>query len=261
MSAAMQVFVSSVVLVLAIVVAANPSPAPTPFPIGTLVPFGTTPEPLSTLPSIGRVRSALPACAAMHDLIIPSFAAARIADARFAQTQVRLPQYADLVDDPLHRADIYRESALNKLDQDADALLNQALVLNRALGDPRLSAKSTDPDVIAERKALEQLYEAEKTRANLLTEFVTRQRVAIAKAGIDTSTNAFAKPNSQSTPTLQPQPLPILTAPPGMPLLVGMNMSDKNQISKWGADLTANVAYNENQAAKTFLPIARACIK
>jgi hypothetical protein len=259
MSAAMQVLVSSVVLVLAIVVAAVPSPAPTPFPIGTLVPFGTTPAPLSTLPNIGRVRSAAPACTAMHDLIIPSFAAARIADARFAQTQVRLPQYADLVDDPLHRADIYRESALSRLDQDADALLNQALVLNRALGDPRLSPKSTDPDVIAERKALEELYDAEKTRANLLTEFVTRQRVAIAKAGIDTSTKDFSKP--QAPPTDQVQPIPILTAPPGMPLLVGMNMSDKKQITQWGADLTANVAYNENQAAKTFLPIARACTK
>jgi hypothetical protein len=254
MSAAMQVFVSSVVLAATIVVAAVPSPAPTPFPIGTLVPFGSSPAPLTTLPNIGHVRSATPACAAMHDLIIPSFAAARIADARFAQTQVRLPQYADLVDDPLHRADIYRESALNKLDQDADVLLNQALVLNRALGDPRLSEKSTDPEVVAERKALQQLYDAEKTRANLLTEFVTRQRVAIAKAGIDTSTKDYSKP--QAAP-----PIPVLTAPPGMPLLVGFNLSDKNQINKWGADLTANVAYNENQAAKTFLPIARACTK
>jgi len=256
---AMQVLVLVPLVALVVALAGEPSPGPTPFPIGTLAPFGATPAPLTTLPNIGHVRTATPACAAMRDLIIPSFAAARVADARFAQTQVKLPQYADLIDDPLHRADIYRESALSRIDQDADALLNQALVLNRALGDPRLSAKSTDPDVIAERKALQQLYDAEKTRANLLTEFVMRQRVAIAKAGIDTSTDAFAKPIGP--PTYQPVPIPILTAPPGMPLLVGNNLSDRNQARQWGADLTANVAYNENQAAKTFLPIARACSK
>lgn len=259
MKGAMQVTLSMMALAVAAAVAAA-EPTPTPFPIGTLAPFGATPAPLSTLPNIGRVRANRAACAAMRDLVIPSFAAARTADARFVQTQARLPQYADLIDDPLHRADIYRESALAKLDQDADELLKDALILNKALGDPRLSAAQTDPDVVAERKALEQLYDAEKTRANLLEEFVIRQRVAIATAGIDTTARDFEKPTGQ-TPTPAPVPIPILTAPPGMPLLVGSNLSDRNQAAQWGADLTANVAYNENQAAKTFLPIARNCIK
>ncbi|HEX3466610.1 MAG TPA: hypothetical protein VHT05_00760 [Candidatus Elarobacter sp.] len=248
------------VLLWMIALVAAAEPAATPFPIGTLAPFGATPAPLSSLPNIGRVRANSPACAAMRDLIIPSFVAARQADARFAQTQVRLPQYADLIDDPLHRADVYRESALAKLDQDAGELLRDALIVNKALGDPRLSAEQTDPDVVAERKALEQLYDAEKTRANLLNEFVMRQRNAIATAGIDTSANDYAAPNGQA-PTEQPHPSPVLTAPPGMPVLIGNNLSDRSQARQWGADLTANVAYNEDQAAKTFLPIARGCIK
>jgi hypothetical protein len=246
----MQVLLSFVALAIALI--GLETPAPTPFPIGTLAPLGSTPAPLTTLPNIGRVRTSSPACAAMHDLIIPSFAAALLADARFKQTQVRLPQYADLVDDPVHRSDVFRLSALSRLDQDADELLKQALVLNRALGDPRLSADVKDPDVVAERAALEQLYDAEKTRANLLKEFVMRQQVATAKLGIDTS-NEY----TQSTPT--PAPQPVFTAPPGMPVLVGNDLADKNRARQWGADLTANVAYNENQAAKTFLPIARAC--
>lgn len=253
----MQVLLWLTALVAAVAAA---EPAPTPFPIGTLAPFGVTPAPLSSLPSIGRVRANSPGCAAMRDLVIPSFIAARRADARFAQTQTRLPQYAGLVDDPVHRGDVVRESALATLDQDAGELLADALILNKALGDPRLSADQTDPDVVAERTALEQLYEAEKIRANLLSEFVIRQRAATATAGIDT-TSPYGSRQPVAAATPAPQPAPVLTAPPGMPLLVGNELTDRDQARRWGADLTANVAANESRAAKTFLPIARSCIK
>ncbi|MBV9409392.1 MAG: hypothetical protein JO164_11260, partial [Candidatus Eremiobacteraeota bacterium] len=85
---------------IALVVALAAAPVPTPFPLGTLVPFGSpnasTPAPL---PEIGRVRSTSPACTVMRDLIMPSVNAALRADARFAETRKRLPNYAVLIDD------------------------------------------------------------------------------------------------------------------------------------------------------------------
>ncbi|HZX67328.1 MAG TPA: hypothetical protein VFE70_00515 [Candidatus Elarobacter sp.] len=261
MIVAVQLLAASIALLMVLVAMPAPAPAPatnpTPFPIGSLEPFGSTPAPLTNLPNIGRVRSTTAACAAMRDLIIPSFTAARKADVRFAQTQIRLPQYADLVDDELKREPIYRETALARIDDDAMALLDQTLVLNRALGDPRLSPKSTDPDIVAERAALERLYEAQKSRADLLNEFVIRQRAAIATAGIDTTTKDYAKTQAQQTPA--PIPIPNLTAPPGMPLFTGSDMGDKNNVRTWGNNMTAHVRYNENIAAKTFLPIAQRC--
>jgi hypothetical protein len=258
MIATMLVHVSSIALALAL--ASVPSPGPTPFPIGTLEPFGAP----SPLPEIGRVRSAKPACAVMRDLIIPSFAAARRADARFAQTRTKLPQYAVLIDDPEHRTDIFRESALTRIDSDADALLKETLIINKALGDPRISAESKDPDVMAERKALQQLYDTEKVRANLLTEFVIRQRAAIATNGIDTTDTAFGSRSPLQQPqgpplTPPPMPDPSMTAPPGMPLMMGNDLADQQQMRQWGNDLSAAVARSENGAAKTFLPIAQGC--
>jgi hypothetical protein len=244
---------------LALVVAlAAATPAPTPFPLGTLVPFGApnapTPPPL---PEIGRVRSATPSCAAMRDLVIPAFAAARRSDVKFDETRKRLPDYAELVADPLHRADIYRESALARIDNDATALLNEALTMSKALGDPRLANKA-DPEVVAEKNALNELYLAVQARANTLTEFVTRQRVAIAKAGIDDNSALFGGPHAP--PAIQTSaPTPVLTAPPGMPVLVGNNFTDKAEMNQWSGDMSRVVRYYENEAAKTFLPIARKC--
>jgi hypothetical protein len=254
-SSSVHAAVSSLTLVLALAA----SPSPTPFAIGTLEPFGATPQPMvPQLPKIGRVRAATPACSAMRDLVIPSFAAANRSDARFAETRKRLPDYAELVADPLHRADIYRESALARLDGDANKLLEEALVISKALGDPRFANKD-DAEVVAEKRALDQMYRAIQSRANTLNEFVMRQRVAIAKAGIDTSTTAFGGNSRIPAAQSSAVPLPVMTAKPGMPLLQGDNFSDKRQMNEWGGDMSAYVRASENLAAKTFLPIAQKC--
>jgi hypothetical protein len=243
---------------LAIGLATAPAPTPTPFPIGTLQPFGTeTPAPAVNLPEIGRVRAATPACAAMRDLIIPSFAAAVHADKRFAQTRVRLPQYIDFADDPVHARDIFRESALAKLDNDATAILNDTLVLNRALGDPRFKDTS-DPQVAAEKAQLQQLYNTQQARANQLQEFVMRERNVIAKNGIDDNSSILR--GKRQPASTEPAPMPVLTAPPGMPVLNGkISIADKNTINEWSGSMAAAVRASENQAARTFLPIARSC--
>jgi hypothetical protein len=251
---AVHVLAASVALVVALAAA----PTPTPFPLGTLQPFGAPGSTVPPLPNIGRVRSATPACAAMRDLIIPSFAAARRSDAKFEETRKKLPDYAELVSDPLHRADVYRESALARIDNDATKLLEEAQVISKALGDPRFK-NTNDPEVVAEKQALQDLYDAVASRAFTLNEFVMRQRVAIAKNGIDTSTAAFGGNARAPQAPATAQPLPALTAPPGMPVLLGNNLSDKQVINQWSGDMSKVVRYYENQSAKTFFPIAQRC--
>jgi hypothetical protein len=243
-----------------VAVAAAASPTPSPFPIGTFDPHPSqtaAPE----FPNIGRVRTLTPACASMRDLVIPSFAAARRADARFVETRKRLPMYAELVDDPEHRTDVLRESALSRLDSDATALLKEALVINRALGDPRLSKTSNDPAVLAERAELERVYNAQSARANLLEEFVIRQRSAIAKNGLGDNSAFASRLSHDNAPSISaPEaPDPTHTAPPNMPKLNGNSLSDKQNVDDWARDISSGIRESENRAAKTFLPIARGC--
>jgi hypothetical protein len=237
---------ASVAVALALGVAPTPVPAPD----------------ATTLPEIGRVRSTAPACAALRDLVIPSFSAAQRADTRFLQTRVRLPQYAELADDPVHKNDVFRDSALARLDADATAMQNEALWLDKALRDPRLK-DSTDPQVVAERAGLQQLYDVQKARANQLQEFVMRERNATVRNGMEDS-GAFggkngALPVSAEPPPPMPPP-PPLNVPRGMPLLTGKNaLADKASLNEWSLNMAAAVRIGENQAAKAFLPIAKSC--
>lgn len=243
--------VLSAALAVAFGVVASPAAAQQATPTAT---------PGATLPEIGRVRSTTPACAALRDLVIPSFSAAERADTRFLQTRVRLPQYAEIADDPVHKNDVFRDSALAKLDADATAMQNEALALDRALRDPRLKDNS-DPQVVAQRSGLQQLFDVQKARANQLQEFVMRERIATVRNGMEDSgafkgrhaplpTNAEAPPADAGT----------LNAPRGMPLLTGKNaLADKASLNEWSLNMAAAVRAGENQAAKTFLPIARGC--
>jgi hypothetical protein len=244
------------VVALASVLGAAPKPVPPPGP-----PAQTAAPESSPLPEIGRVRAATPPCAAMRDLIIPSFAAARRADVRFEQTRARLPQYIDFADDPEHGTDIFRTSSLARLDADATAILNETLVLNKALGDPRLK-DTTDPVIAAERAQLEQLYSAQQARANQLQQFVMRERNTVAQHGMEDS-GAFKgrhkQPASRDAEP-PPSPIPSLVGAPGMPVLNGrIPLADKVVINDWSTSMAAFVRASENQAAKTFLPIAQSC--
>jgi hypothetical protein len=151
--------------------APTPKPAATPFALGTLEPFSSgSPGPIAQpLPEIGRTRSVSPACVAMRDLVGPSWSAAQRADKRFVETRKRLPNYAEIVDDPEHRTDAFRQMLISKLDSDASNLLQEAQVLSKALGDPRISADNKDPQVVETRRALQQLYDAQMTRATTTT--------------------------------------------------------------------------------------------
>ena len=259
---ASSVAAAAIVLVAAGAGAQTPKPTATPFAIGTLQPLGASANaPFSSqLPNIGRTRSVTPACAAMRDIVVPSFAAAVRADQRFAETRKRLPNYADIVDDPEHANDVYRISALHKLGQDAASLMQEAQTISKLLGDPRISDEVKDPQVVAERRQLEALYVAQVTRANILNEYVMREQVATAKQGIDDN-SAFRSRNSANVaPQLHTSaPMPQFTAPPNMPLRSGIGLADKRAMEDWGTTLHTYVRKAENQAAKTFYPIAQGC--
>jgi hypothetical protein len=244
--------------------APGPNPTATPFVIGTFQPVppaGSDAAPYSPgLPNIGRTRSVSPACAAMRDLVVPSFAAALRADKKFAETRKRLPNYGDIAADPIHKDDAFRESILHQLGRDASTLMEEALVMNRALGDPRIAADNKDPQVVAQRRGLQELYVAQVTRANLLNEFVMREQMAVSRRGLEDN-GAFASRQSVNSRTapIPDMPVPSLTAPPYMPLRSGMSMADRNLLDDWGASLSGYVRKSENEAAKTFYPIARSC--
>jgi len=259
---ASSVAAAAIALVAAGAGAQTPKPAATPFALGTLQPFGSSASaPFSQqLPNIGRTRSVTPGCAAMRDIVVPSFAAAVRADQRFVETRKRLPSYAEIVDDPEHSTDGFRQMLLHKLGQDAANLMEDAQAISKALGDPRISADVKDPQVVAERRQLQALYEAQATRANLLNQYVMREQVATAKQNIDDS-SAFGSRTATSAGNVKApdQPMPQLTAPPNMPLRSGIALADKRALEDWGTTLHTYVRTAENQAAKTFYPIARSC--
>jgi len=213
------------------------------------------------LPEIGRTRANSPACAAMRDLVIPSFAAAQRADARFVETRKQLPNYGSVLADDENKNSVFRDAALARLDTDVSVLLREALVIKKALADPRLAAGSSDPQVVAERAQLQSLYDVQRGRADLLNEFVMREHVKTAQNGMEGNGGVASRGGTYTKVDALPgKPLPDVTAPPGMPLLNSEHgMLNRKVLDDWGTTIAAFVRTKENEAAKAFLPIAKGC--
>src|SRR5579884_2807850 len=161
--------------------------------LAQVVPPAHPPSPAPTLPPIGRVRATVPACVVTRDLVIPSFAAARRTDAAFAAAQQKLRKYVQIKDDDqLRHTPIYREGALAHLDTDLTTMMKEVYSMRTMLSDPRLQ-NSADKDVVAMHDQLVQLYGAEATRANVLYEYVTRERVDINKTDPNRQLGALAR--------------------------------------------------------------------
>lgn len=221
----------------------------------------SAPQPQPTdLPEIGRVRAISPACGVMRDLIIPSFRAAREADARFVDTSKNLIRYVGgVADDSTHSPapPVLRERLLNMVGNDKTKLLQNAQIIANALGDPRLSVDSLDPAVQSEREQLQSLYEAQINRAGLLNQFVMREENAIAMTGVG-STTAFGGRNLR--PATAPDARETST-PAGMPILTGLiGSADGNSMRDWSDQIRSGVRSNENQVAKAFYAIATSCV-
>lgn len=237
---------------LASLAVAAAAASPNPFTLES-----PAPAPLA-LPRIGGVK-ARPACTAMREAVIPSFAAARRGDARFATATAQLQQYIDAVDDPNDKEQTVREMRLSRLDQTSTGLLQDALEISRALGDPRISADLKDPQTQALRAKLQELYTVQAARAKLVWQFVQRERNEVNKTGLG-STNAFGgRGPAAQTPIDVPAPMPGATTPPEMPAMHGIAFGDKETMQKWTGAIDADVRATENDAARTFLPIAKGC--
>lgn len=228
------------------------------------------PEPPSAtpqaLPEIGRTRATTAACAVMRDLVIPSFAAAQRADTRFGAVRAGLPRYIQLKSDynsqrvPVKSDGIMVESAYNRLSIDAASLLRDTDAIRKLLDDPRLSASSSDATIRQEREQLERILAAQQARASALSELILRESTYLSKhlVGFEDPA-AFAQMNLPRDPDAPPRPLPKMTAPPGLPLLNGLDAADRARVDEWGATMSRVVHASEEQAAKAFLPLAQGC--
>ncbi len=239
-----------------------------PAPGSLYTPLPATPIPLATpvpnLPEIGRVRSQLPPCAVMRDLVIPSFEAARRADARFDKTSKTLVSYARAVDDKDSKYTVVHEMWLSRLSQDVANFYEDTQKIAKALGDPRFDRRTPDPQVQAERNELEQLYEVQQARANLLSQYVQREQRDVA-VNTDNDNSGLAS-RSAGPAQLQPPPLPLSAPAPSTtarpidrPVLTGNSVQDEQYMRDWAQGVKASIRYSENEAAKTFYPIAMNC--
>lgn len=217
----------------------------------------------STLPDIGRVRASPTTCTAIRDLVVPSVLAVRRADQRYADVAKRLHRYVQIVDDEDYKQNsVYREGALGQLDIDTIALKREALELNKALGDPRISQRAAqiDPTIAALRTQLEQMYDAQATRVNLLQEYVIREHVAINKSDLQQSDPFGSGSRGVATPLPTASPMPGSTPPPlGMPEFHGLAMADTASIDDWAHGADAYARAPEREAARNFSAAAARC--
>ncbi|GAC1573893.1 MAG: hypothetical protein NVS3B7_05520 [Candidatus Elarobacter sp.] len=240
--------------------AASPKPAAAPNPF-TLEP-SAAPSPAGlSLPSIGRTHVASPACAAHRDVVLPSLGAAMHADTRFVQAKDHLTQYASHADDAITWG-VIRSKLLHDIDRDALAMLDDSLVMGRALGDPRLSQRSTDSQIVAPRDALPQIYDAHNARAWLLFKFSkTKQLAALRDLGAGNpfgSAGLSAKTSSDDAPKV-PDPKALPTPDDGYPLQSGFAIADRRSVESWTSEVAREVKAVEVSAVPALVAVSHAC--
>ena len=221
---------------------AQSQPAPSPSPIA--------------LPEIGRVRAITPSCAVMRDLVIPSWQNAQKADARFTVNAApRLPKYLQIIDeDPSNPA---RAMQISYLDQQVGLMKEDLLHIADALGDYRLQ-HPRDAQTALLRQKLQDLYDAQSGRANILWEFIQRQRIAMARNEIKQLNNMQTAGGGQISAS--PEPNPGQTPEPyAMPHLTGIGLQDERTMAAWGQSMTAAVRDTEENTAPTFAAVANSC--
>lgn len=233
----------------------------------------------------------------MRDLVLPSYAAIRDADARFRTMTVSLASLAEnSVSGGPSRFVSSRERATNDPIQERDAfiagqqlatMMQDLVRVSDALGDPRLSTDSPDTDLQTERTELTRMYEIEAARANLLFEFLMRRstnvshREATALVALTSAPTAgqsgLSNPRSEAAsdmPTLaDPDGGPaagserrtstlasIESRPIGFPQISSIGFVAKRQMTEWANDIAAHVASTTNVAVRALVPIANGCV-
>jgi hypothetical protein len=223
------------------------------------------------LPEIGRVRVNSPACAAMHDLVIPSFAA-------FLRTNQRFTEYADALakgaesSAPEHpayfsqnrdqrSADVVPVMHASRAGQSLSLMFRELKRVSDALGDPRLARDSADPAVQTERAALTMMYEAQMQRLAILSEKAIRGNAAAGKNDLDLQDNgAFANANAPSADSVAKPFEPDRVVAPGESLYrAPIGFIAKADAKAWSAGLATQIAQRMNDGSRMLLPIAGGC--
>ena len=235
-----------------VAMAQNQAPAPAPSPIN--------------LPEIGRVRAITPSCAVMRDLVIPSWQVAQKVDARFVKNaQPRLPKYMRVVDEDATNPE--RTMLISYLDQQVGLMKEDLTKISDALGDYRLRSPRDSQSALL-RDKLQDLYDAESGRANILWEFVTRQRVQQAKdearalrAQTAPTVNVAAGGNPDTGIGIPgATPVPGQTPEPyAMPHLTGIPLQDERTMTMWGESMTNAVYDTEDSTSRVFTVVANSC--
>ena len=116
-----------------------------------------------------------------------------------------------------------------------------------------------------------ELLSAQAARAASLQQFVQREEVALGvnRVGMEDTGALKGRNGSPRTiggttygPLHGTMTMPPATAPPGMPLLTGINeIADRATLAEWGTSIDLVVRAKENASAQTFLTIAQSCAK
>jgi len=268
-------------------------------PAQTVPAPSATPNTADVVPEIGRAKSKAPACAALQDLVSPSFAAALRADNDFKQAAPQFAAYAaakasatslptnvtrvtsagdrpmqskvgaDELDSPTP------ELYLARLDKVLADMKREAAAINKALGDPRLATDSSDPAVQSERKQLSELYDVQVARIAALQEFLDRQRMGRSRTDTNLTNNTAFDSGAKGTkggggkPAVNTADNQAAAAAAldsghvaylfGQPSLNGQAGNDKQSINDWTSSMGRAVRDNENTAAKIFFALALNC--
>jgi hypothetical protein len=243
-----------------------------------------TPAPAVTpldFTEIGRTKASTPACAALRELVAPSFDAAIRADKQFGEAAGNFSQYAVArVDATTLPTNVIRsngkqlatrlvapdpgtatpESLLARLDSELGIMQKDVLKIAAALGDPRLAEERVDPVIVTERQQLQNLYEVELARINSMTMFLQKENLRLTKQRLAEEECSVKGPECDVHAT--PPAVPNVTGQPfDQPSLTFNAMNDKQSIANWTGGLAAETHKVENAAARTFLAVGESCRK
>ena len=205
-----------------------------------------TPAP-SDFPEIGRVRALTTACGVMRDLAIPAFLAAREADVYFvkAMGQYVIDAGEHAEEGRFHKnPEVLHKMRVSRFGQETTNLMVRVKVIADALGDPRISVDSSDPQVQAQREGLQRLYAAESSRLGIMSAWLMRSQASEAMVG---KTPAFRSSASQLEPSGQ--------AGDDRP-----TMSSKERHVSLSERLSYGVRESESAVAQQFLAIHLRCV-
>jgi len=214
----------------------------------------------STLPEIGRTRATRTTCAVLRELVQPSLAAAQRADKRFEESRPLLASYVKKVDEK----DPTRSFLLHRIESAYLALVDQRLAISRALGDPRVSAEVTDPELLTLRRALQVIEDGQIAQLNTLGIWTMKARLEYGRDSLGGDEGPFDPRAGNPFAGGDPNPLYAPRDPrdPQATLgLTGDGATDARRITAFTADVAAFNANREAAATRAITAMTVGCPK